>query len=191
MKKALLLGFALLFISSAVFAQPPVGYFGLFTDDAAGGWCGSPAPTWPPSLTFYGVAVPGVTGLKCVEFRLIYDSTNASLGTATYNPGVAVNTGTFDNGIAICFEFCQTAMVWVFSMPLFSSPNPNVVEIGESLDTSPPVYQFANCEPGHPKEPFIKWSNLYVNYGGAEQDPCPPLGNESASWGAIKNLMNQ
>ena len=73
-------------------------------------------------------------------------------------------------------------------MPLFSSPNKHIVMIGESLDTSPPVYQFANCLEGHPKEPFIILTNLYVNYVIGEDPECDVMGTESASWGAIKSL---
>ena len=99
MRRVLLLVVAVLFISSVAFAQaPPVGYFGLFTDLDHSSWCGSPGAGWPPALTFYGIALPSMNGMKCVEFRLIYDAGNASLGTATYNSGVAVNTGTFDEG---------------------------------------------------------------------------------------------
>jgi hypothetical protein len=200
MKKALLLGAALLLISSIAYAQlPPLGYLGLYadTEEPFGGtgdceFVGVTAgarDTWCISVVgaqFYMWvwALPGEHGMKCAEFAIQYDDDLLPL-EACLNPANSVAQGTLAAGLSICFTDCNYDWQWIAVQPIYSlTPSPRVIQIVEHPDTYPaPIYQFANCLENYPKEPCILYTNLYVN------GTCGEIATEESNWGAIKGLF--
>ena len=193
MKKALLLGAALLFISSIAFAQqlPPLGYIGLYADAretplpdevARTDWCISIAGA---QFTMWVWALPGENGLKCAEFAVSYPEAGIFPGTEELNPAQSVAQGSLANGLSICFSDCQYDWQWIGYQPIFVMvATPLIFEIVEHPTTYPvPIYQFANCLENYPKEPCILFTNLYVN------GECGPIATEESNWGAIKGLF--
>ena len=184
MKKALLLGAALLLIASVSFAQqlPPLGYIGLFADDMHESWCTSIIGA---AFNMWIWALPGENGMKCAEFAIQYPTAGIFAGTVTVNPGKSATLGDLPGGFSICYTECNWDWQWIAYQSIFVMVgDPLVFEIIPSPIVYPlPVYQFANCNEGYPKEPCIKFTNLYVN------GECGPIATEESSWGAIKDLF--
>ncbi len=183
MKKALLLGLALLLVSSAAHAQ--YGYIALFTDDARTAWCVTGTGFYPADVWIW--CLPGVNGQICAEFAIGYPS-NVIGSTVTWNePLISVFLGDLPNGLSVCFVDCQHDWFWIVHMALWvTDPIPAYIEILPHPGAG--VYQFANCLEGYPVEPCTKLTNFYVNYG-PEEPECGVLGVEDTSWGAIKSIF--
>ncbi len=187
MKKALLLTVALLLVASVASAQEssPLGYIGLFTSEEHSEWCyaGSMVTVWIMCL-------PGSLGQMAAEFMLS-NPTNVFPGGVTLNEDlITVSQGTLDGGISIAYGTCVPYPNWhwiVSRMYMVMDGEPSMIEIVPHPDTG--EISFANCEEDYPMEPCVKLTNLYVNYT-IEDDECKAMGTESASWGAIKSMID-
>jgi hypothetical protein len=187
LKKIVLLAVALIVLcASSAFAGYPEGYIGLFTDEAHTNWCATGTGFYPVEMWIW--ALPNALyGTICAEFRICYP-VNVIQSTATRNdPIISVMLGDLASGISVCFIVCQWSWFWICHQLLYvTDPTQTIVYICAHPDVG--VFQFANCEPGYPVEPFIKFTSLYLNY--APPDPeCMGTATEDASWGAIKSMM--
>ena len=183
MKKALLLTVALLFVAGVVNAQ--TGYIGIFTGEDHSTWCASGAGFYPVEIWI--MCLPGVLGQICAEFMVCYPL-NVIQSTTTWNtPLISVSLGDLASGLSVCYVVCQYDWHWICHQLLYvTDPTQTMVYICVHPDVG--VYQFANCEPGYPTEPVCILSHLYLNY--APPDPeCMGTATESASWGAIKSII--
>ena len=188
MKKVLLLAVALLLVASVASAQEssPLGYIGLFTDDAHSYWCVSGAGFYPVNVWI--MCLPGSYGQICAEFMLC-NPTNVITSTVTWNtPLISVSLGDLDIGLSVCYTACQTDWHWIAHRLYYvTDASQTMIEICPHPDTG--VYSFANCEPGYPMEPCTKLTNMYLNY--TTEDPeCQAMGTKDASWGAIKSMID-
>lgn len=179
MKKALLLGLALLLVSVTANAQ--TGYIGLFAD-AAHTDCNVNGSGFYPA-TMYIWCLPGMNGQICAEFRVIYPA-NIIQSTVTSNVAlISVTLGDLPAGMSVCYKECQYGWNWPFQQALWvTGPETTLIEIGPHPSVG--VYQFANCKSGYPTEPCTRLTNLTINQVG----DCL-YGVEQSSWGAIKGLF--
>lgn len=180
MKKALLLGLAILLISGAANAQ---GYIGLYADDAHTTQCvnGLMVP-----LTFWIWCLPGADGQICAEF-MIGMPANTIPSTVTPNaPLISVTLGDLDSGVSVCYVGCQDDWNWCFQRTFYVTDGmQTVIEILGHPDTG--LVQFANCLDGYPLEPATAYPLMLLN---VLPDDCPEIvGTEETSWGAIKSLF--
>lgn len=179
MKKALLLGLALMLVSSVAFASE--GYIGLFVDAGHTSWCITNPGGFLP-FTMYVWCLPGSLGQICAEFMVTYPPNCIQSTISANDPIISVTLGTLPTGMSVCYIECQYAWHWNFQQIIYSTDTAaGVFEIVAHPDAG--AYQFANCTPGYPIEPCIKLTNLYMN------GVCGPTAVESTSWGAIKGLF--
>ncbi len=132
------------------------------------------------------MCLPGSLGQMYAEFKLD-NPANVFPGTATFNEVlISVTLGTLDTGVSACYIACQYNWHWIAHRTyMVTSSVQSMIEIRPHPDTG--LY-FANCEEDYPMEPCTVLSNLYLNYG-PEEPECLGTATESASWGAIKSMI--
>jgi hypothetical protein len=178
MKKALLLGVALLLIASVASAQlPPQGFMGLYADANHTEWC----IYGTGSFTMYLFVLPPEAGMKCVELSTVLSSTNIAVFSPMYNADVQQPVmGGVPGDLAACFGNCWLEWVDVFSATLFiMAPTPESV-IMEPF-TGSPTLKILDC--GGLETEALPMTYLYTN-----TDPCPGIATKESTWGAIKNM---
>ena len=180
MKKAILLSVALLLVAGAANAQ----YIGLYVDSDRSAWCATGVGFYPVEMWVW--CLPGPQGTICSEFMVGYPM-NVIQSVVTWNdPIISVALGDLPSGLSICYIVCQYDWHWPAHQALYvTDPTQTLIEILPHPDAG--AYQFANCEPGYPLEPATKLTNLYLNYGPADEE-CMGTAVEETSWGAIKSL---
>jgi hypothetical protein len=187
MKKTALLTIAFLLLSAVpALAMYPEGYMGLFTDDARSSWCASGAGFYPVNMWIW--AKPNAElGTICSEFMICYP-TNVIQSTTTWNTTlISVSLGDLASGLSVCYIMCQWDWFWIAHQLLYVT-DPTQTRVYICVHPAVGVYQFANCSPGYPVEPCVLLTHLYLNYVPTEPE-CQGTATESASWGAIKSLM--
>lgn len=175
MKKALLLGVALMFVASSVSAQ----YMGLYLDldhsvnfelDAG-------------MVTVYLFAYRA-DGMKCVELSTTASNDNAFFGATTYHPdAMAAGGGNLPNDdILKCWASCKFDWTWMcYAQLMMTSSEPMIISIGRhsASDLYP---KLADCTLPYAVEyEAFPLTNVCLNL------ECGDAVEES-SWGAIKNL---
>jgi len=185
MKKGLLFGLALLFLSSVAFAQlPPVGYIGLYVDGEHSSSCAMGVGFYPVELWIWHL--PSDLGMICSEFMIVYPL-NVIQSTVTTNPLVSVTLGTLDAGMSVCLVNCAWDWTWSFHQALWvTNPEPTEITVAKHPDEMIQCIQNANCEPGYPTECIVVLTKVLLN---TECPPENPVGTEEASWGAIKDQL--
>ena len=175
MKKALLLGLALLLVSGVANAQ----YIGLYVDEHSTCHVYNPGGFFP--ATFWIWSLPGPNGQTCAEFMIVYPL-NIITSTVTANdPIISVTLGDLGTGMSVCFIDCQYDWNWSFQQLIYLTDTaPSHVELVGHPDTG--LYQFANCLPGFPLEACTLLNHLALN------TDCI-VATEDASWGAIKGMF--
>ncbi len=189
MRNGFLLFLAVSLIAAAAGAQlPHVGYIGLFTDDDHQSWCANGVGFYQVNMWVW--CLPSERGMICAEFAISYPP-NVIQSTLTWNPEIqwVIDPPSPYEGISVCLPECKCDWFWLFYQQLWViDAAPVYVEIIKHPDSYVENIQFANCEPGFPFEPVIKYTNLYINYDPAGPE-CSGTAAESASWGAIKSLV--
>lgn len=178
MKKALLLGVALLLIASVVSAQlPPQGYIGLYADDNHSSWCINATG----SQTMYCFVLPPEAGMKCIEISTVLSSANIAVFSPIYNDDVAQPVmGGVPGDLAACFNSCWGEWVMAFSATLFiMAPTPESVVL--EAFTGSPYLKILDCA-------GLEVEALPMTYLYTNTDPCPGTANQESTWGAIKNM---
>ena len=181
MKKALLLGLAILLISGAANAQ---GYIGLYADAGHTTQCVS--DMMPTPVTFWIWCLPGANDQICAEFMMSYPA-NVIASTVTTNDAiVSVTLGDLATGMSVCYDPCQTDWNWCFQQLIYvTDPTQTTIDVLGHPDTG--LVQFANCLEGYPLEPATAYPSLLLN---VLQQDCPEIvGTEETSWGAIKSIF--
>jgi hypothetical protein len=165
--------------------NPSLGYIGLFADSEHSYWCVNGVGFYPVEMWIW--TLPGQNGMICVEFEIGYA---ANVIPSTITPGfddVTLAIGDLDEGLSACLMECQWDWFWFYHQTLYVTDDmPTYCEVLPHPDIG--VYQFANCLPGFPVEPCIKFTNLYINYQPTDPE-CLGTAVESSSWGAIKSIF--
>lgn len=191
MKKLLFLVVVLTLVATAVSAQPPVPYIGLFTDEFHSVWCASnPAPFYPVEMWVW--CLPSERGMICAEFDISYP-VNVIQSTVTLNPelGIIIPDPPYPEAFILCFVDCKWDWAWLFHQTLYVvDQTPTYIEIIKHPDPDIEHIRFANCEPGFPVEPCIKYTNMYLNYEPPDPE-CLGTATQDASWGAIKSMISE
>jgi len=171
---------------------PPRGSIGLYADGARAytSYCSVIPGSSIAKIEMWVWCLPGENGLWGVEFAVGYPS-NVVRDRVTYNSQCAVILGDLFTGISVGFDACQWDWCWVAHQTLFvNSLQQTYLEVVP--DPGPGVFQFFNCGEGHPAEPCLKGTSLYLN---APMIPCLPpetaIGIEGSTWGAAKSLFTE
>ena len=178
MKKALLLGAALMFIASASSAQ----LIGLYSDLDHTTWYAD-TPTAGTVVQVYVFGAPTAEGMSCLELstELVGDASYFLLA-ATWHPDVVdPKMGSFPGGnLGACWGGCKDDWTWLISAGiLMQSNDPLTIEVG--IFTGSPYPKMLTCD-GTEIEAYPS-TNFCINY------VCDPINAvEESSWGAIKNL---
>jgi hypothetical protein len=184
MKRTLLLVLVLLFAAGSVSAQE--GYIGLFADDTHSSWCATGVGFWPVEV--WVMCLPGALGQICAEF-MVCNPANVITSTITWNtPLISVTLGDPDTGLSVCYVECQlNVWHWVYHRLYYvTDPTQTYIYICPHPDVG--TIQFANCTPGYPTEPCIRYTNFYLNSAPPDDEECTVTATETASWGAIKSM---
>ena len=183
MKKALLIGVAMLLVASAVNADGPAqGYIGLYADGIHS-VCNvmNPAGAFMP-FTMWIWCLPSSHGMTAAEFAISFPGTVIA-STITVNPLITVGLGTLTGGTSVAFGACNNDWVWTHQVACYSiAALPAIIEVIPDPTAQPPAYQFATCELGNPLEAIFRLTHLYLN------QQCV-YATKDASWGAIKSLF--
>jgi len=158
-------------------------YMGLYVDGAHSLDRQDIPYAYVPYTTWVWI-LPGFWGLMCSEFKLIQPEWNLCINT-TPNPlnSVIIGAPYNDEGVAICFEHCQTDWVWLYQLeqlPL-SAGVPGYIEIVKCPQSYDVI--ISDCTRGYPIDPF-----KILNKLGLNQDAL--IHNDDASWGAIKDIYS-
>ena len=118
MKKALLIGLALLFVSSAVSAQQ----LAMFTDVNRTSWCAE-GVTVGSMVTVYLFANPGPEGMQCIELSTTHEGGAYMPFATNWAPNtLPPQMGSFpDANMAACFDGCYFDWVWACNAMLYLS----------------------------------------------------------------------
>jgi hypothetical protein len=183
MKKVLLLGVALLLVSSVVSAQelPPWGYYGWFADANATVNCASGAAS--TFVDAYLFVKPGNQGVSCVELRTTLLEGATMVWSTTLNDiAPPAPAGIFNVEFFACFNNCYFDWVQIGHLQLFVM-NTSPVELGITNFTGSDWPKILACTGGEEYE-GVPFTNYRLNCG------CTGLetGTTESSWGAIKNM---
>lgn len=183
--KRVILAIVILIVFAAGASAQGLGYIGLFADDVHGTWCATGTGFYPVEMWIWCLA--GMHGQICAEFMISYPA-NVITSTVTANEmDISVTLGDLASGMSACLKECNEGWLWFFHQTLFVSDAAlSYAEIVPHPDVG--VLQFANCEEGFPTEPCVKLTHLYIN-AGQELPECQTTATRSASWGAIKGML--
>lgn len=179
MKKALLLGAALMFIAGSASAQ----IIGMYTDDTHTSWCVESAAAQGNMVTVYIFGSPNADGMTCLEFSTTTEGGGYMAFTPTWADDIASpQMGSFpDNDLGACWQGCKDDWAWLLNATLFIT-SPEAMTISFGAFTGSPYIKILTCL-GDEIEAYA-FSNFCIN-----QPCCPPnTAVEESSWGAIKNL---
>jgi hypothetical protein len=194
MRKMLLFILVALSLSTAGYAAlPPRGYISLYSDGARSYYAYCPIP---PGYSIAKIEVwiwllPSENGLLCADFAMGYPS-NVIRDRIMYNTAlISTSSGTLPTGYSTCLNVCQWDWCWVAHQALYVTSLQ-----GTSIEIVPHpglgVIQFSNCAPGHPAEPCLRGTSLFLNNNSY---PClsPELaiGAGELTWGAVKSLYGE
>jgi hypothetical protein len=166
-------------VSGAAFAAGG-GMMGLFIDEARSSWCAEGVGFYPVEMWVW--CLPGDEGQICAEFALAYPP-NVIQSTVTKNVAlISVDMGDLASGWSVCYIVCQYDWNWPAHQALWVT-DPTETDVIIIAHPGVGTYQYANCAPGYPVEPFDVYCNLNINH-------CL-VATEESSWGAIKNLISE
>ncbi|MBN1884096.1 MAG: hypothetical protein JW876_01065 [Candidatus Krumholzibacteriota bacterium] len=185
MKRIFAIAVVCILLAAGATAQTPLGYMGLYADGAHGTWCATGSGFYPVEMWIWCLA--GINGQICAEFMIGYPA-NVITSTVTANTdAISVTLGDLASGMSACLKECNESWLWFFHQTLYvSDPTLTFVQILGHPDVG--VYQFANCNEGFPTEPCVALTHLYLN-AGPELPECQTTAVETASWGAIKSML--
>jgi len=181
MKKLLLLGIAILLVANVVSAAP-YPYMALYLDENRSSYCAyGDGP-----ITIYVFVLPSDNGAFASELRVELTGNIWPGSWTTNSEVVGLTMGDISSGMSFSYNNCETDWHYVGTQGVFLTDD--VTPGGATLlpHSSTGFLGTANCddEAGRPKEDAIVLTNVYFN-----TDPCPEVGTQDASWGAIKSLF--
>jgi hypothetical protein len=180
MKKALLLGAALMFIAGSASAQ----FVGLYTDETHTSWCYEGDNTG--SIVYvYVFGQPNADGMKCLEFTTTVTGTGAYMAFApTWQADVIdPKMGGFPGDLGACWGSCMNDWQWMLNAGLFIQSGGELTFTIEEFPGSP-YPKILNCVGDGVEIEAYPMTNMCIN-----QPCCPPINAvDESSWGAIKNL---
>ncbi len=178
MKKALLLGLTLLFVSGAVSAQQ----LALYADAERTTWCAENADVGAMVYVYLFVN-PVAEGITCIELNTTHEGGMYMAFAPTYNPETVqpIMGGFPDSDLGGCFGGCQSDWIWFANVMLFNqSVEPCRIYIRPFQ--GPPVQEYPKvltC--GGDEIEAFPLTDFFIN-------ACGPISVEESSWGAIKSM---
>jgi hypothetical protein len=193
MKHVLLAAAIVVGLAASAHARLPVrGNISLYADEirSYNAFCELPWGYPIAKAEVWAWCQPSENGLWGVEFAVAFPP-NVMADRVTYNGDLATRQGSLSEGISAAFGTCQWDWRWIAHQTLYVSS----LEQTYFAIVPYPVsgfFQFFTCNEGHPAEPCLKGTNLYLNAATA---PCLPLetaiGAGGLTWGAVKSLFDK
>jgi hypothetical protein len=186
MKKVLLLGIALLLVSSVASAQlPPWGYYALVADEARSTNCvAAPMMT---EVWCYLYAKPGADQLMCFDFGTVMTGA-AMVAETSMNDDIAQPgpTAFINVNVLGCFNSCYSDWVEIGRAKFFIYPavEPVIVEMTNYPGSEWP--KLLSCVGGIEYEGRV-WTRFMLNTGECDVGELE-TGVTESTWGAIKNM---
>ncbi|MDD4856586.1 MAG: hypothetical protein PHD74_00615 [Candidatus Krumholzibacteria bacterium] len=193
MKRALLMVLTTVILSSAASAEllPARGYISLYADESRSysAYCPLPAGYLLAKVDVWVWCLPSENGLWGAEFAIGYPS-NVISDRVTLNGDLSTATGDLLSGISARFDECQWDWCWIAHQTLYvNSREQTYLEVVSHSGSG--VFQLYSCSNGHPAEPCLKGTNLYLNSAA----PCltveTEIGTEESTWGLLKSLFTE
>jgi hypothetical protein len=193
MKRTILLAVIVSGLAGAAFGKlPERGFISLYADGSRSysSYCQVYPGNSIAKIEMWVWCLPGENGLWGAEFAVGYPA-NVILDLITYNSGLATIAGDPLTGISACFDACQWDWCWIAHQTLYvNSIQESYLEVVPHPGAG--VFRFFNCGDGHPAEPCLKGTTLYLN---APTNPCLPpetaIGTEGSTWGTMKSLFTE
>lgn len=181
MKKALLLGAALMFIASGASAQ----LIGLFTDVERTEWN---ATSSGGIVTVYVFALPTPAGMTCLELSTEASNDNFMAFATTWHADIVEpKLGNIPNeNLVACWASCKDDWTMFCSAGLFmQSAEELIITVAPYKNPTQPFPKMLTCAlPADELEAYA-YSMVCINTA----EPCPlETAVEESTWGAIKNL---
>jgi len=154
----------------------PYPYIALYLDENRSCYCAD----GPGQFTVYVFVLPSDNGASGSAFMVETDI-NGFRGSMTKNSIVDFKLCCED-----CYIYinCMIDWHWVVSLTVYlnDGSTPGTVYVVESQSMN--FLGTSSCVEGSPKENATILTNIYFN-----TNPCPEIGNENTSWGAIKSMF--
>lgn len=191
MRQAILAAMIIASLAGSLDAQPPPrGVISLYADGAHSynAYCTLPWGYSIAKVEMWVWCLPSENGLWGAEFAVSYPS-NVMADRVTYNSNLAIKQGGLLEGLSAAFGACQWDWCWIAHQTLYVI-SPEQTNLGVAPHPASGFFQFFNCSEGHPAEPCLKGSDLYLNVSTV---PCLPpetaIGVGGSTWGGVKNLF--
>jgi len=177
MKKVLLVIFSFMLLQSLA-AAGPYPYMALYLDEDRTCYCGY----GPGLFSIYAFILPSDDGAHGCAFKVEVDIAGMVLGKEIN--GLDVLPPPSDAEYCYMYRACDPGLHWILKIDIFliDSTTPGTAYFVDS-----PTENFLgtfSCEEGYPQEDGVVLTNAYFN-----TNPCPEIGTESSSWGAIKSIF--
>ncbi len=183
MKKVIMLAMALMLVAGTVSAGPQA-YIGLYAD--AGHAVTEFINPGFAQFMLWTWVLPSDNGAMCAEYQVVAPTTSGLIiQAAVVNPEATVSMGAAIGapGASVCFGSCQTDWFWTYQVPIYSTDTvAGYFELTAHDAAGGP--QVANCIlPDYPIEPATPLTMFGLNQDGV-------VATSTASWGAVKSLIN-
>jgi hypothetical protein len=167
---------------------PPVGYLGVYADEAATSWCVSGTAPYQIDLWIY--LLIGENGAERYSFDIEYPSNVDVIDTdINDNSGPSECIPPFcpqgiNGWFGMCLAWPMSSSVWLVHATLnVMDETPSIVRIVPNPDHG--TIRLRDCDGAYEYPPVL--THLNVNYPSSATE-CGALPVENKTWGAIKNL---
>ncbi len=183
MKKALLIGIALMLLAGVANAGPN-SYIAVYFDEARTSYCHYP-PAPFAGFTAWIWILPSDLGVAAEEFAVEWYGNGYNTGVTMNEAVITVSMGDLFSGISATGP-CQYEWFWLAQLDFLplDITTPGGVNIIPHPQYGTLIY--SSCEQDNPIYDLIVLTNGYWN-----TDPCPEIAVESTSWGAIKSMYSE
>ena len=187
MRKALMITFALIIISSTASAG---GWLHLFADDSHLMDCYIISTHFPwICMDVYLFATPPEAGFVSTTCKIVLPDTAMLISGVDYHPYIYIVFGDWSSGMNLVYDSCMTdpwvlcATIHIVLVPPGLQPGCQVIELAPEDDTG--FFGFTPCNFENPFEEAQHGYDVYVNCPGTYY--CV-IANEGSSWSAIKRM---
>ena len=172
-------------LASAANAMGPAAYIGLYADEACAdmSWFGVGA-----AFDMYCFVNPSDNGVSVLEYKIDIDGGATVYSSFTPNDVILAGIGAPYGGAGVQISCtCQMDWFWTYKINFFvASPVPSYFVVVGS-DALYPDILVGGCDPLKTLEDLHPLNKFGLNQEGE----LLIIANESATWGAIKSLINE
>ncbi len=176
MKKVLLVIFSFMLLQGLA-AAGPYPYMALYLDENRSCYCAY----GPGTFSIYAFIFPSDDGAHGCAFKVEVDIDGMVLSEEVNTPVVVLPP---PSEYSYMYQACELDWHWILKIDVYLADSTSP---GTAYFVDSPTENFLgtfSCEEGYPQEDGVVLTNAYFN-----TNPCPEIGTESSSWGAIKSIF--